>query len=173
MSAFVGLGIIAAWLYYTVNQVLTLYDVTRDIQRTTDLRERVSDAKTAIAEAEDSLDRYTQTGQGYDLSRHHSGRTTLRASLGAIRRRILSESSRGPDIQQFFTRLSVFRGGWTIEAAEAICGGEGVPAGGVAELVAQGALRSNGPPKSREAACRPIKASFNSSRMTVFPAKSD
>src|SRR5207249_7946401 len=71
------------------------YDVTRDIQRTTDLRERVSDAKTAIAEAEDSLDRYTQTGQGYDLSRHHSGRTTLRASLGAIRRRILSESSRG------------------------------------------------------------------------------
>ena len=95
VSAFVGLGIIAAWLYYTVNQVLTLYDVTRDIQRTTDLRERVSDAKTAIAEAEDSLDRYTQTGQGYDLSRHHSGRTTLRASLGAIRRRILSESSRG------------------------------------------------------------------------------
>ena len=80
VSAFVGLGIIAAWLYYTVNQVLTLYDVTRDIQRTTDLRERVSDAKTAIAEAEDSLDRYTQTGQGYDLSRHHSGRTTLRFS---------------------------------------------------------------------------------------------
>jgi signal transduction histidine kinase/DNA-binding response OmpR family regulator len=95
VSAFVGLGIIAAWLYYTVNQVLTLYDVTRDIQRTTDLRERVSDAKTALAEAEDSLDRYTQTGQGYDLSRHHNGRTTLRASLGAIRRRILSESSRG------------------------------------------------------------------------------
>jgi signal transduction histidine kinase/DNA-binding response OmpR family regulator len=95
VSAFVGLGIIAAWLYYTVNQVLTLYDVTRDIQRTTDLRERVSDAKTALAEAEDSLDRYTQTGQGYDLSRHHNGRTTVRASLGAIRRRILSESSRG------------------------------------------------------------------------------
>src|SRR2546422_2732317 len=95
VSAFVGLGIIAAWLYYTVNQVLTLYDVTRDIQRTTDLRERVGDAKTALAEAEDALDRYTQTGQGYDLSRHHNGRTTLRASLGAIRRRILSESSRG------------------------------------------------------------------------------
>ncbi len=95
VSAFVGLGIIAAWLYYTVNQVLTLYDVTRDIQRTTDLRDRVGDAKTALAEAEDSLDRYTQTGQGYDLSRYHNGRTTLRASLGAIRRRILSESSRG------------------------------------------------------------------------------
>jgi len=95
ISAFVGLGIIAAWLYYAVNQVLTLYDITRDIQRTTGLRERVGDAKTALAEAEDSLDRYTQTGQGYDLSRHHNGRTTLRASLGAIRRRILSESSRG------------------------------------------------------------------------------
>ena len=41
VSAFVGLAIIAAWLYYTVNAVLTLYDLTRDIQRTTDLRERV------------------------------------------------------------------------------------------------------------------------------------
>jgi signal transduction histidine kinase/DNA-binding response OmpR family regulator len=95
VSAFVGLAIIAAWLYYTVNQVLTLYDVTRDIQRTTDLRERVGDAKNALAEAEDSLDRYTQGGEGYDLSRHHASRTTLRAALGAIRRRILTESSRG------------------------------------------------------------------------------
>src|SRR6266540_527553 len=95
VDASVELGIIAAWLYYAVNQVLTLYDITRDIQRTTGLRERVGDAKTALAEAEDSLDRYTQIGQGYDLSRHHTGRTTLRASLGAIRRRILSESSRG------------------------------------------------------------------------------
>jgi len=95
VSAFVGLAIIAAWLSYTVNQVLTLYDVTRDIQRTTDLRERVGDAKSAVGEAEDSLDRYTQGGEGYDLSRHHSSRTTLRAALGAIRRRILTESSRG------------------------------------------------------------------------------
>jgi signal transduction histidine kinase/DNA-binding response OmpR family regulator len=95
VSAFVGLAIIAAWLYYTVNQVLTLYDVTRDIQRTTDLRERVGDATNALAESEDSLDRYTQGGEGYDLSRHHASRTTLRAALGAIRRRILTESSRG------------------------------------------------------------------------------
>ncbi|MEP6470726.1 MAG: response regulator [Acidobacteriota bacterium] len=93
--AFIGLAVIAAWLYYTVNQVLTLYDVTRDIQRTTDLRERVGDARNALAEAEDALDRYTQGGEGYDLSRHHASRTTLRASLGAIRRRILTESSRG------------------------------------------------------------------------------
>ena len=95
VSAFVGLAIIAAWLYYAVNQVLTLYDVTSDIQRTTDLRERVGDARNALAEAEDSLDRYTQGGEGYDLSRHHASRTTLRAALGATRRRILTESSRG------------------------------------------------------------------------------
>jgi predicted ATPase/DNA-binding SARP family transcriptional activator len=30
-----------------------------------------------------------------------------------------------PDVRQFFTRLSIFRGGWTLEAAEAVCG-EGV-----------------------------------------------
>jgi len=93
--AFTGLAIIAAWLYYTVNQVLTMHDVTRDIQRTTDLRERVGDAKNALGEAEDALDRYTQGGEGYDLSRHHASRTTLRAALGAIRRRVLTESSRG------------------------------------------------------------------------------
>lgn len=95
VSAFIGLAIIAAWLYYTVNAVLGLYEVTRDIQRTTDLRERVGDARTALEEAEDSLDRYTQSGQGYDLSRHHVGRTALKTALGAIRRRVLTESSRG------------------------------------------------------------------------------
>lgn len=95
VSALVGLGIVAAWVYYTVNQVLTLYDVTRDIQRTTDLRERVGDARSALAESEDGLDRYTLSGEGYDLSRHHAGRTRLRAALGAIRRRVLTEGSRG------------------------------------------------------------------------------
>jgi signal transduction histidine kinase/DNA-binding response OmpR family regulator len=95
VTAFVGFAIVAAWLYYTVNQVLTLHDVTQDIQRTTDLRERVGDAKNALAEAEDSLDRYTQNGEGYDHSRHQASRTTLRAALGAIRRRVMTESSRG------------------------------------------------------------------------------
>jgi signal transduction histidine kinase/DNA-binding response OmpR family regulator len=94
-TAFVGVAIVAAWLYYTVNQVLTLHDVIQDIQRMTDLRERVGDAKNALAEAEDSLDRYTQNGEGYDHSRHHASRTTLRAALGAIRRRVMTESSRG------------------------------------------------------------------------------
>ena len=27
-----------------------------------------------------------------------------------------------PDLQRFFARLSVFQGGWTLEAAEAVCG---------------------------------------------------
>jgi signal transduction histidine kinase/CheY-like chemotaxis protein len=95
VSAFVGLAIIAAWLYYAVNQVLTLHDVTLEIQRATDLRERVGDAKNGLAEAEDALDRYTQAGQGYDLSRHHEGRTTIRGALGAMRRRVMTETSRG------------------------------------------------------------------------------
>ncbi|HMA17685.1 MAG TPA: response regulator [Thermoanaerobaculia bacterium] len=95
VTAFVGVAIVAAWLYYTVNQVLTLHDVTLDIQRATDLRERVGDAKNALAEAVDSLDRYTQNGEGYDHARHHAGRTTLRAALGAIRRRVMTESTRG------------------------------------------------------------------------------
>src|SRR5262249_1775820 len=31
-----------------------------------------------------------------------------------------------PEMQRFFSRLSVFRGGWTLEAADAVCGEEGV-----------------------------------------------
>src|SRR5207253_1377095 len=27
-----------------------------------------------------------------------------------------------PELQRFFVRLSVFRGGWSLEAAEAVCG---------------------------------------------------
>jgi predicted ATPase/DNA-binding SARP family transcriptional activator len=34
-----------------------------------------------------------------------------------------------PELQRFFARLSVFRGGWTVEAAEAVCE-EGAPADG-------------------------------------------
>ena len=72
---FAGLAIIAAWLTYSLRSVLTLSDVTLTIQRTIDLRERVHDAETGLKDAEESLDRYTSTGQGYDLSRHHAGRT--------------------------------------------------------------------------------------------------
>ncbi len=95
VSAFVGIAILGAWLAYTVNAVLTLYDVTLTIQRTTDLRERVQDAQAGLSDAEEALDRYTSSGQGYDLSRHNAGRTALHMALGAISRRPLTESVRG------------------------------------------------------------------------------
>jgi len=95
VCAFVGIAVLGAWLAYTVNSVLTLYDVTLTIQRTNDLRERVGEAQTGLSEAEEALDRYTASGQGYDLSRHNAGRTALHMALGAVSRRVLTESSRG------------------------------------------------------------------------------
>jgi len=47
-----------------------------------------------------------------DLPERHR---TLRAAID------WSYQSLPPDLQRFFCRLSVFRGGWTIEAAEAVC----------------------------------------------------
>ncbi len=52
-----------------------------------------------------------------DLSHRHR---TLRAALDWSYR-LLS-----PELQRLFARLSVFRGGWTLAAAEAVCGGIGV-----------------------------------------------
>src|ERR1700693_4230115 len=95
ISAFIGIAILGAWLAYTVNAVLSLYDVTLTIQRTTDLRERVQDAQGGLSDAEEALDRYTSSGQGFDLSRHNAGRTALHMALGAISRRALTESVRG------------------------------------------------------------------------------
>jgi signal transduction histidine kinase/CheY-like chemotaxis protein len=95
ISAFVGIAILGAWLAYTANAVRSLYDVTLTIQRTTDLRERVQDAQGGLSDAEEALDRYTSSGQGYDLSRHNAGRTALHMALGAISRRALTESVRG------------------------------------------------------------------------------
>jgi signal transduction histidine kinase/CheY-like chemotaxis protein len=95
ISAFIGIAILGAWLAFTINAVFSLYGVTLTIQRTTDLRERVQDAQAGLAEAEDALDRYILSGQGYDLSRHNSGRTTLHMALGAMSRRVMTESARG------------------------------------------------------------------------------
>jgi len=95
LSAFIGIAILGVWLVYTVNAVLALYGVTVTIQRTTDLRERVQDAQAGLSEAEEGLERYISSGQGYDLSRHNAGRTTLHMALGAISRRVLTESARG------------------------------------------------------------------------------
>ena len=95
ISAFIGIAILGAWLAYTANAVFSLYDVTLTIQRTTDLRERVQDAQSGLSDTEEALDRYTSSGQGYDLSRHNAGRTALHMALGAISRRALTESVRG------------------------------------------------------------------------------
>src|SRR6266545_3684444 len=84
---FMGLAIVAAWFAYTLRSVLTLSEVTLAVQRTIDLRERVHDAETGLKDAEEAIDRYTSTGQGYDLSRHHAARTALVTALAAIRRR--------------------------------------------------------------------------------------
>src|SRR5437588_5277663 len=92
--AFVGLAIIGAWLYFTVNAVVALYSQTLAIEQSTDMRERVGEGQVGLTEAEEALDRYTLSGQGYDLSRHHAGRTRLAAALRAIRRHPLPQGLR-------------------------------------------------------------------------------
>ena len=91
----IGLALIGGWLYYTVGRVGALYDVTETIERYTDLRSRTAQAQAGLDESEAALDRYTVSGQGYDLSRHQAGRALLRAELGAIRRSSQTEGSRG------------------------------------------------------------------------------
>ena len=95
VTAAVGLAVVGGWLYYTVNAVLSLYDVTLTIEQSTDLRQRVLDAETGLREAEDALDRYVAGGQGYDLARLQAGRTSVRAALGAIRQRPLTQGALG------------------------------------------------------------------------------
>lgn len=92
--ALVGLAIVGSWLYYTVNTVRALYDVTGDIERNTELVERVRDAEEGLREAQDGIERFTQSGQGYDLSRFQAGRVRLRTALGAIARGVLTERVR-------------------------------------------------------------------------------
>ncbi len=89
------MAVLGAWLVYTVNAIATLHEVALTIQRTSDLRERVQEAQTGLFEADEALDRYTSSGQGYDLSRHNAGRTSLHMALGAVSRRVLTESTRG------------------------------------------------------------------------------
>src|SRR5207244_4666715 len=52
------------------------------------------------------------TSQRRDATPRHR---TLRAALG------WSYQLLPPELQRFFARLSVFRGGWTLEAAAAVC----------------------------------------------------
>jgi hypothetical protein len=105
--AFVGLAIIGAWLYFTVNAVVALYNQTLAIEQSTDMRERVGEAQVGLTEAEEALDRYTLSGQGYDLSRHHAGRTRLATALGAIRRHALSQGALG-DLERAESAADVY-----------------------------------------------------------------
>ena len=90
-----GIILVGGWLYFTVQAVLGLYDTTIQIARYTELRERVTEATAALQEASDSLDRFTRDGEGFDLSQHHSARTTVKTSLRAIQNHPLTESMLG------------------------------------------------------------------------------
>ena len=61
------------------------------------------------------------------LPRHQTLLATMEWSYG-----LLAEGER-----VLLRRLAVFAGGWTLEAAEAICAGDGVAAGGILDLMTQ------------------------------------
>ena len=65
-------------------------------------------------------------GSRVALPRHRTLRATIDWSYG-----LLSEPER-----VLLRRLAVFTGGWTLEAAEAVCSGDGVPEGEVLDLLA-------------------------------------
>jgi len=87
--------VIAAWLYYTVREVHALYEVIGDIEHNSELVNRVRDAENGLRAAQDGLERYTESGQGYDLARFQAGRVSVRTALGAIGRAKLTERLRG------------------------------------------------------------------------------
>ncbi|HEY7864351.1 MAG TPA: ATP-binding protein, partial [Thermoanaerobaculia bacterium] len=87
--------VLGGWLYLTIESVVEIYTLAATIGRYSDLQGLAREARNELAEADSGLDRYTQTGYGYDLARHHEGRTGLRTSLGALRNRITTESIRG------------------------------------------------------------------------------
>lgn len=64
--------------------------------------------------------------------RHRSLRATLEWSHGLL----------GEHVQVFFRRLPVFAGGWTLEAAEEVCSGEGIEEGAVLDMLSELVERS-------------------------------
>lgn len=89
-------------------------------------RTRVLSAEQISEKLEDPL-RLLTTGDRSAAARHKTLRATLQWSYG-----LLSEVER-----VLFHRLSVFAGGWTLEAAEAVGTGESVEAGLVLDLLSQ------------------------------------
>ncbi|MFN8422333.1 MAG: hypothetical protein U0470_02735 [Anaerolineae bacterium] len=84
----------------------------------------------SLADIEARLaDRFRLLRDGRHASR--PGHETMRAALdGSFE--LLTEAEK-----RLLMRLSVFQGGWTLEAAEAVCSGDGVEAADVLELLAQ------------------------------------
>ena len=75
---------------------------------------------------EDSL-KLLSKGERTAEPKHRSLRATLEWS-----HKLLSENE-----QILFRRLSVFAGGWTLEAAEEVCSGEGIEEGDILDLLAE------------------------------------
>src|SRR5262245_13629283 len=80
-----------------------------------------------LAERLDDALRLLTAGSRTAPARQQTLRATLDWSYGLLTDRE----------QRLFDRLSVFAGGWTLEAAEAVCAGEGIEHGQVLELVAR------------------------------------
>jgi len=89
-------------------------------------RVRVLSAEQIAERLEDSLTLLTAGGRTA-VRRHRTLRGTLEWS-----HELLSEPE-----QKLFGRLSVFAGGWTLEAAEAVGAGEGIDKGDVLDLVSR------------------------------------
>jgi predicted ATPase/DNA-binding SARP family transcriptional activator len=78
-------------------------------------RARILTPAQMLARLQPRLDLLVSRGRAVE-PRHHSLRAALEWSYQLL----------DPELQRFFASLSVFRGGWTLEAAEAVCGQAGV-----------------------------------------------
>ena len=86
----------------------------------------VLSAEQLAERLDDSLGLLTEGGRTAE-PRQRSLRATLEWS-----HQLLSEHE-----QMLFRRLSVFAGGWTLEAAEEVCSGEGIEEGGMLDLLSE------------------------------------
>jgi predicted ATPase/DNA-binding NarL/FixJ family response regulator len=89
-------------------------------------RVRVLSVEQLAERLDDALRILTQ-GSRTAPDRHHTPRATLDWSYSLLTR----------DEQRLFHRLAVFAGGWTVDAAEAVCSGYGVNPEQVLELLAR------------------------------------